>query len=178
MVCSCSPSRGPHQRTRCFGSAHTSNASVRGTSYTRSMTSSSASSPIGSAFAAMFLLLSMSVQFLQVIAHPVEAAFPDPPVLLDPVSGLFEWCRLQPPRPPLRLSCRHDQSGPFERLQGFENAGKRHLERLGELQHGRGSFGEAREDRPSCRIRECGERGAQMVDGHVVFSQMGIYPRG
>src|SRR5206468_6823079 len=57
------------------------------------------------------ILLPLALQFHQIVAQPVEALFPEAPVMLDPIGDLLKRGRGQAARPPLRgeigrASCR------------------------------------------------------------------------
>src|SRR5438105_3143242 len=121
--------RGPHHFARCAGSVHILNTTSRGASMTRPKTSSrsaaaGAGCPISilprmvpSAASLVPSALCCGLDFLQVLVQPVEALFPEPAVVLDPLGGVLQRRRLQPARPPLRFAAARDQPGALQHLQ-------------------------------------------------------------
>ena len=84
----------------------------------------------------------------------VEAAFPELPVVLQPVRGVLERLGLQPARPPLCVASARNQSGVLEHLQVLGDRRQADRERRRDLVDGRLAFGEPREDRPARRVGE------------------------
>src|SRR5688572_16041277 len=108
--------RGPHQCVTWLGSVHVSNTSSRGASKSRVTTSSrSAVGPAGSLLAAM--LLSLSLQVVQVITQAVEALVPEAAVGLHPVRDVLESVRPQPAGPPLGRAAARDEARALEYLE-------------------------------------------------------------
>jgi hypothetical protein len=108
--------------------------------------------------------------FLQVVVEAVEALLPVPPVSTDPVGDIPERFRIQPAWPPLGLPSLLDEAGALEHLQVLRDRGQAHIEGSGELRNGRLAVGEAGEDRPSLRIGEGRERGAEMIGCWLHFA--------
>src|SRR5439155_18755381 len=82
------------------------------------------------------LLLSSSLELVQVLAQPVVALFPEPPVSLRPLRDLLERPRLKPGGPPLPLPAPGDQPRPLQHLQVLRDGRHGHLERLRQLRDG------------------------------------------
>src|SRR5256885_7711226 len=96
---------GPHHDAMCAGSVQAWNTISRGASKTRVITISAAS--LAALLADILLLLLF--EFLQTFVQPVEALLPRPPVMIHPVGNFFQWRRLQPAGPPLRLPAPRNQ---------------------------------------------------------------------
>ena len=84
-------------------------------------------------------------------------------VALDPDVGRFERLRLDAARAPLRVAAAGDQAGALEHLQVLRDGRLAHVERLGELVHGRLAEGQPREDRAARGVGQCEEGRVQAV---------------
>jgi hypothetical protein len=110
---------------------------------------------------------------VDVCAEPVEAVGPDLAVLGDPVDGVVEGRRLQPARPVLGVATSADEPGALEHLEVPGDGLQAHVERLGQLVHGRlAVLGQPDEDRPAGRVGQRGEGEAERVGGHVGYIQL------
>src|SRR2546421_11740892 len=85
--------------------------------------------------AAIVLLLSPSLELLQVLVEPVVALLPEPAVPLDPLGGLLQRAGLELGRPELPIAAPGDESGPLEDLQVLRHRRQAHPERRGQLRH-------------------------------------------
>src|SRR5437667_8843163 len=95
---------GPHHFATCTGSVQALNTSARGASKMRVMTTvRSACFALMSFLSATFPLLLFDLELAQVVAKTVEALFPEPPIVLDPVRHFLERARLETRRAPPRL---------------------------------------------------------------------------
>src|ERR1700722_5868716 len=81
---------GHIQRLMCSVLLHASNTSARGASKTRSSFSDRSASDSSLFLSAMILVLFLFLlQFLQVNLEPVEALFPELPVVLEPIDRVL-----------------------------------------------------------------------------------------
>src|SRR6185369_2700248 len=163
---------GPHHFPTCFGSVKALNTSSRGASMSRVMTiSRSAVSPAAAlparwAFSLVTLLL-LHLQVLHKIFQPIEAAFPEDAVALDPIGDLPQGLRLEPARPPLRMAAARDQPGALQHLEMLGDRGRADGERCRQLLHRGLARYEPRQDGPACGIREGREGGAEVIRRHI-----------
>ena len=124
---------GPYHALKCSGSVHICQMRPTGASKLRSITTAS-----------WELLLSVIVraclsswsELLEVVVHPVEAGLPDRPVLLGPVETSSSRAASSAHGRNWAVAP-YDQPGPFQHLDVLRDRRQRHLERLGELVHGR-----------------------------------------
>ena len=84
-------------------------------------------------------------------------------MVLEPMDGVFERLWFEPARAPLRTASARDQMGAFEHLQMFRDGGTSHIERSRQVFDGSLTVSEFGKNRSAGRIRQCGERGAEMV---------------
>src|SRR5829696_3322025 len=150
----------PNQSAKRSASVHSRHTRSRGASNTR-VTLKPFCSPIAGAF------LGRS----QARLEPVEAALPEATVLLKPRGRVAERRALQPRRAQLGGPSARDQPRVLEDLQVLGDRLDGDRERLRELAHARVALGEPVEDRTARRVRECRERAAELVDGHLLFSR-------
>jgi hypothetical protein len=83
-----------------------------------------------------FLLLSLCLQLLYVIAQPIEPLFPDLPVVFGPIGYFFQWIRLDSTSPPLRIPPLRDQPRAFQHAKVLRHGRHTHIKRLGEFANG------------------------------------------
>src|SRR5918999_3519581 len=98
--------RGPHQFDMCSQELCASNTRSRGASKTRVMTISRSDGVVTVSLLSvppMALLLSSSLEVVQVLVQPVVALLPEPTVPLGPLRDLLQGSRLEAGRPPLPL---------------------------------------------------------------------------
>src|SRR4051794_4649505 len=103
----------------------------------------------------------------EVAVQSIEALFPVPAILVDPVGDLPERTRLQSARTPLGLPSLLDEARSFQHSEVLGDGGLAHVEGRPEVLHGRLAGGETSKDRPARRVGECGERGAERVSRHA-----------
>src|SRR5439155_874994 len=94
------------------------------------------------------LLLSSTLELLQVLVQSVVALFPEPPVRRGPLRDLPERTSLEPGGPPLPFPAPRDQPRPLEHLQVLGDRRQAHLEWRRQLSHRGLPSGEPREDGP------------------------------
>src|SRR6266508_1747901 len=170
---------GPHQFDMCSHEVCASNTRSRGASKTRVMTISLSDGVVTVSLLPLppiALLLSSSLELLQVLVQPVVALLPEAAVPLGPLCDFLERPRLEPGRPPLPFSAPGDQPGPLQHLQVLRDRRQAHLERLRQLGDGGFPGDEPCEDRPPRGIREGGERAVQPI-GHRWHSTPPLYNR-
>src|ERR1700677_300715 len=144
---------GHIQRLICSVLLHASKTSARGASKTRSSFSERSASDSSFFLSAMILLLFLFLlQFLQIDLKPVEALFPELPVILEIIDRLFHRFRLQPARPPLRLPPTRNQPATLQHLQVLRDRRQAHLERRRKLRDRNFSQRQPRQNRPARRI--------------------------
>src|SRR6266545_2953197 len=112
------------------------------------------------------LLLSSTLELVQVLVQPVVALLPEAAVPLGPVGDLLEWPSLEPGGPPLPLPAPRDEPRPLEHFQVLRDRRQAHLERLRQLGDGGLPRRQPREDRPPRGIRESRERAIQPIGHH------------
>src|SRR5271170_3690985 len=160
---------GPHQRAARSGSVQALNTSRRGASKMRVITSSRSVDP--GASAAMLVLASICVllrlQFVEILIQPIEALFPMPAVMFEPLGGILERTRIEPAGPPLRLAPARDQAGALQHLQVLGDPRKRHVKRLRQLGHRGFAPGKPRQNRPPGGVGESGKREAELIGHHL-----------
>src|SRR5437588_386865 len=161
--------RGPHQCDMCSHELCASNTRSRGASKMRVERISLSDGVVTVSLlplAPIALLLSSTLELVQVLVQSVVALFPEPTVPLGPLGDLLQRARLEPGGPPLALPAPRDQPGSLEHLQVLRDRRHGHLERLGQLGDGGLSGREPREDGPPRGIREGRERSVQLVCRH------------
>src|SRR5207245_8454315 len=115
-------------------------------------------------FSSRQLVLGMQLsglQLAQIALEAVEALVPEAAIMLDPVGDLLQRARLQPAGPPLRLAAARDQAGALQHLEMLRDAGKAHVEGLGELGHRGLAQSEPCQDGAPRRIGEGREGGVE-----------------
>src|SRR6266540_341867 len=146
-----------------------SNTRSRGASKTRVMTISRSDGVVMVSFLLplppIALLLSSSLELVQVLVKPVVGLFPEPPVPLGPLGNLLERSRLQAGRPPLPLPAPRDEPGALQHLEVLRDRRQAHLERLRQLGDGSLPRRQSGEDRPARGIRERPEGAVQPFGG-------------
>src|SRR4051794_30724995 len=120
----------PHHAANDSGVIHASNTASGGAANVR-VTVEPTDSVMGVALLGLFLPLS------QVLIERVEAAIPEMPIAIDPVSRRSERDRVQSRRPPLGIASTGDQARLLEHLQVLRDRGQRHVERGGDVVHRR-----------------------------------------
>src|SRR5262245_12072777 len=163
---------GPHHCARCFGSVHTENTNARGASNTREPMIERGSRSRSILFFTVIVfyplgLFRLGLQYLQVVVEPIEPLFPESAILLEPLVGFPKSAHIDSAGTHLRIPATRDESGALEDLQVLGNRRKAHVERLGELQHGRLAKCEPREDCPPRRVGEGCEGAAETIGRHV-----------
>src|SRR6266511_3782440 len=160
---------GPHQCDMCSHEECASNTRSRGASKTRVMTISRSDGVVMVSFLLplppIALLLSSSLELVQVLVKPVVGLFPEPPVPLGPLGNLLERSRLQAGRPPLPLPAPRDEPGALQHLEVLRDRRQAHLERLRQLGDGSLPRRQSGEDRPARGIRERPEGAVQPFGG-------------
>src|SRR5438270_8635399 len=145
--------RGPHQFDMCSHELCASNTRSRGASNTRVITISRSDGVVSVVLwlpvAAISLLLSSSLDPLQVLVQSVVALLPESAVPLGPLGHLFERSRFEPSRAPLALPAPRDQPCPLQHLQVLRDRREAHLEGLRQLLDRCHPSGQPRQDRPS-----------------------------
>jgi hypothetical protein len=111
----------------------------------------------------LLALLSIIVKLTEIRVQAFEALLPMPPVLADPVGDVPEWCRAEPAWPPLRLTPLFDESGALEDLEVLRDRREAEVEWSSELGHRCLPLCEPGQDRPTSRVRQGREGGAQDV---------------
>src|SRR5207253_101749 len=114
-------------------------------------------------FPPIAFLLSLSLEFVQVLVQPVVALLPEAPVPAHPLVDLLEWSRLEPSRPPLPLAASRDEPRHLEHLQVPGDRGKADREGFGQLGHGGLADRQPRQDRPPGGIGESCERPVELL---------------
>src|SRR5437773_4270371 len=114
----------------CSHEVWASNTRSRGASNIRVVTISRSVGVVTVSLLPIALLLSSSLELLQVLVQPVIALLPKLAVPLDPLVGFLQRPRLQPGRPPLSLPAPSDQPRPFQDLQVLRDRRQAHRERL------------------------------------------------
>src|SRR2546426_257719 len=92
---------------------------------------------------------------LQLFEHrvePLEIAFPEPAIALQPPGRLREPPRFQPSRPSLGVASARDQSGPLQHFEVLGDGRLAHVEGSGQLGDRRLTRCQAGEDRPPRRV--------------------------
>src|SRR5688572_299444 len=110
------------------------------------------------------LLLSSSLELIQVLLQPVVAFLPETPVPLRPRGDLLQRSRLEPGWPPLPLATPGDEPRSLQHLQVLRDGRQAHLERFRQLRHRGLPRRQPRQDRPPRGIRE-GREGAVQPTG-------------
>jgi hypothetical protein len=113
----------------------------------------------------VFSRSSLCLQLREVVVHPIEAGFPDGPVLLGPRRHFRQRAGVQGARPVLGELPPGHQAGPLEDLDVLRDRGQRQVERRREFVDGRLSLREARQDRPPSPV---GQRGEGLVEPVLV----------
>src|SRR4029450_9557540 len=125
-----SDSAPPNQSAKRSGSVHSCHTRSRGASKTR------------------VIVIPCSAIFVEALAEPVEATFPETTVSLEPVGRFFKRLAVEPRGPELCGSGTCDQAGVLEDLEVSRDGLNRDRERLRELVHagfpGREALGECR----------------------------------
>src|SRR4051794_18834782 len=167
---------GPQNRTSCSGSVSALQISSRDASNTRvtvKSCSGGAELPTFSGIFRAFLL-----NFVEMAAEPVEGAFPELAVTVQPVGRCAESSAIKARRPQLRFPASRDEAGVLEDLDVLGHRLKAQLEGFGELVDRRFAIRQPGQDRPPCRIGQRGERLAQFVDRHLLLTQTVYQPAG
>src|SRR5262245_50120605 len=112
--------------------------------------------------------LLLRLQLLQILLQAIEARLPEPAIMREPIGGVAHWRGVEPARPPLRLAPPRDQAGAFEHLEVLGDAGKTHVERLGELGHRGLAKRKPRQDGAPGRIGERRERARKAIRRHGI----------
>src|SRR5687768_13866666 len=166
----------PSQRVRSSGFVQASKTSSRGASNTRVIAISRSLGVVISSFAALAIMaLPFSLRRLELVEQRVEplvVAFPDLPVVLEPLRRVRERLALDPRRPALRLAAARDEPGALEHLQVLRHRRLRHREPLGQLRNGRIAGREPGEDRPAGRVRERRERRVEPPVGRSITGRL------
>src|SRR2546421_9045320 len=156
---------GPHQFDMCSQEPWASKTRSRGASNTRVITISRSDGVVSVVLwlpvAAISLLLSSSLDPLQVLVQSVVALLPEAAVPLGPLGHLFERSRFEPSRAPLALPAPRDQPCPLQHLQVLRDGREAHLERLRQLLDRGHPSGQPRQDRSPGRIGERCKGGVQ-----------------
>src|SRR5712691_1181219 len=171
---------GPHQFDMCSHEVCASNTRSRGASKTRVMTISRSDGVVTVSWLLslppIVLLLSSTLELVQVLVQPVVALLPEAAVPLGPLGDLLERPRLEPGGPPLPLPAPRDQPRPLEHLQVLRDRRQAHLERFRQLGDGGLPRRQPREDRPPRGIRERRERPVEPI-GRDDHSTSPLYNR-
>src|SRR5688572_28335639 len=157
---------GPSQRDSCSGSVQARNTTSRGAANTRVIVSSP--STVAVALSSPVIVGSL-LDLSQMVVEAVEAALPELPVALQPAGDVLQRARVEPTGPPLRRPAAADQAGAFEDPQMFGDRLEADRERLGQLVDRRLSAGELGQDRAARRVGERGQRGAELIDCHLLI---------
>lgn len=96
----------------------------------------------------------------------------------DPLGGTDERLGLEPARPILSVPAASDETGPLEHLQMLRDGLHAHVERLGQLIHGRLPAGQPGQHRTAGRIGKGGERDSQRIVWHMYSKYQGPQPNG
>src|SRR6266571_817677 len=151
----------------CSHEACASNTRSRGASKTRVMTISRSDGVVTVIWllplAPIALLLSSSLDLLQVLVQPVVALLPEAAVRLGPLGYLLQRPRFEPGRPPLTLPSPRDQTRPLQHLQMLRDRRQAHLERFCQLGHCGLPRRQACEDCPPRGVGEGPERPVKLV---------------
>ena len=102
------------------------------------------------------------LEFGEIIVQLIEAALPHLPLLNQPLLGELQPPRYEPIGPHPADLLRANEAAPFQHLEVLEEGGQRHVERLRQLGHGRGTTAQALEDLPPRGIGQCPEHA---IDG-------------
>src|SRR5437867_3692922 len=111
---------GPHQFDMCSHELCASNTRSRGASKTRVMTISRSDGVVTVSLLPLppiALLLSSSLELVQVLVETVVALLPEFPVPLRPLGDLLEGLRLEPRGPPLPIPAPGDEPGSLQHLE-------------------------------------------------------------
>src|SRR5213592_1566671 len=134
----------------CSHDVWASNTRSRGASKTRVMTISRSVGVVTVSWllplAPIALLLSSSLELLQVLVQPVVALLPEAAVPLGPLGDLLQRSCLEPGGPPLPLPASRDQPRALQHLQVLRDRREAHLEGLGQLGDGSLPRRQPRED--------------------------------
>ena len=112
------------------------------------------------------------------LVEEVEAAFPEPAVVLQPVGGALQRSALESRGAQLRGAPARDQPGALQHLEVLGDRLEADRERLGQLVDRGLALREPREDRAARGIGESREGVAELVDGHDVFTCLVAKPIG
>src|SRR6266542_4848437 len=112
------------------------------------------------------LLLSSSLDLVQVLVESVVTLLPEAPISLGPLGDLPERPSIEPGGPPLPLSASSYQPRSLEYLQVLRDRREAHIEWLRQLGDRGLSRRQPRENRPSRGIREGRERAVQPIGRH------------
>src|SRR5439155_10943514 len=107
--------------------------------------------------------LLLFLKLAEVVVQAIEAGFPVPPVLADPFGRVPERLRLQPARPPLRLTSLLEEPRALEHLEVLRDRREAEIERGRQLRDRRLALGESREDGAPRRVGEGREGDAELV---------------
>src|SRR4051794_29563275 len=108
------------------------------------------------------------------LAEPVEGAFPELAVAVQPVGRCAESSTVQTRWPQLRFPASRDESGMLEDLDVLGHGLKAQVEGFGKFVDRCLAVRQPGEDRPSCRIGKRGKGFAQFVDRHFATQLDGL----
>src|SRR5438552_18244187 len=111
-------------------------------------------------------------QLVEQCLGTLVSAHPQPAIALEPLGGVGERLRHEPPWPPLCVPAAPYEAGALEDLQVLRDRGLADGERLRQLRDRRLPRGEPRQDRAP---RGIGERGERRVEAPLVNNHMVIY---
>src|SRR5438270_7460358 len=177
--------RGPHHCAACFASVQAANTTSRGASNVRVIVSPRCPASLAALSLARILVPPWPLRLDpgEIVVQAVEALFPEPPVIFDPIGGAPERRRVEPAGSPLRCAAARNEPGARQPLQMLRHRGQAHRERLGQFADGRLSRGEPRQDRSPRRVGQCRKGFAQSI-GHrrylsdrLINSLAKYYPR-
>src|ERR1051325_3129159 len=153
---------GPHHSPRYSRFVNASKTSARGASKTRVATIARPSAAAFGCWSAGMFLLLLLLQCAQESFEAVETLLPEFAVVLDPLSDVLERRGLETARPPLRLASTGDESRALEHFQMLRDRRETHLERPRQFENRCFARGKPRQDGPTRRIGERGERGVEI----------------
>src|SRR2546423_11182442 len=151
---------GPYQAAKCSGCVHICQIRPTGASNIRSIVTASCEPTLS-----VMVSLGHSVvsQLREVVVHPIEAGFPDGPVLLCPGCYFGQWARVEGTRPVLGEVAAGHQPGPLECLDVFGDCRQCQLEWCRQLVDGGLASRKTSKDRSPRGIDQRGEGLAEPV---------------
>src|SRR5262245_15769509 len=119
-----------------------------------------------------FSFLRGGLQRAQMGIETVEALFPEPAEVVEPIGDAFQAGGLQPARPELRRACARDDTGLLQHPEVLRDRGLAQIERLAQLGDRRLAERQTGDDRPPRRVRERGQRRSERINRNGISNQL------